>query len=130
MGKEIQVELLAMCDAHALTLAAAAALTLAAAAALPLPDNVDSDVELFSDIDSNNPMDPDYVDDKLSLATDLDSMDYPLTQPTPVHRVSKTLSQSSESLYFARQSTKSNLRGTGCGARTRSQSHSRSLSDV
>ena len=120
-GKEIQVELLEMCDAHVSTLAAAAA--------LPLPDNVDSDIDLFSDKDSNNPIDPDYVDDNLSTVTDPDTTDYPLTQPTPVRRIGKTLSQSSESLYFTRRSTKPDLRGTGCGARTRSQSHSRSLSD-
>ena len=73
------------------------------ASSTPLPD--DDDLTLDPDLDT--PKDPDKVDEPISTVTDLDSQDYPLTQPTPENKiVSSSASQPTDLLSpFVREST-------------------------
>lgn len=70
---------------------------LARASCTPLPDGDDDD-DLTQDPNLNTPKDPEHVDDQLSLATDIDSTDYPLTQLTPLSKVAPSASQPTDLL--------------------------------
>ena len=73
---------------------------------VPLPVDVDDDDDLTQDPTLNNPMDPGKGDEHTSMATDFDSTDYPLTQPTPTRKISKPASQPTDLLSpFVRKST-------------------------
>ena len=61
---------------------------------VPLPDDDD---ELTQDPNLINPKNPKKDNKFLSKATDSDIMDYPLTQPTPTHKINRAASQSSDS---------------------------------
>ena len=97
---------------------------------VPLPVDVDDD--LTQDPTLNNPMDPGKGDEHTSMATDFDSTDYPLTQPTPTCKISKPASQPTNLLSpFLQKSTcpqpiALNLYGTSCVLRSQSQTHAKS----
>ena len=71
----------------------------------PLPVDDDDD-DLTQDPTLINPMDPGKGDEHTSMATDFDSPDYPLTQPTPICKISQPASRPTDLLSpFVRKST-------------------------
>ena len=67
------------------------------AANIPLPVDVDDDDDLTQDMTLINPMEP-GKGEHASMATDLNSPDYPLTQPNPIRKISKQASQPTDLL--------------------------------
>ena len=78
---------------------------------IPLPvdgddDDDDDDDDLTQDPTLNNPLDPNNNDKHTDMATDFDSLDYPLTQLIPIRKISKAASQPTDLLSpFVRKST-------------------------
>ena len=95
---------------------------------VPLPVDVEDDDDLTQDPTLNNPMSPDKGDEHTSMATDFDSTDYPLTQPTRTHKISNPASQPTDLLSpFVRKSTcPQPIVGTSCVLRSQSQTHAKS----